>query len=210
MSENSMDKKENEEIPVKITEKRWIGKGIYGKTDVPIRILDGFILGVIVAIVVMVFVFALNGKYYIRFDTYGGTEIASQKLEHGQYVKEPEIPVKPGYEFVYWVTSEDETLAEVWDFANDPVEGDTTLYAVWEPAEICVKFDYNGGSDTSGTEEMGVVFGEAYGGLPVPKKEGYEFAGYVYSGQDIEADTIVTATGEHILTAQWIPQENGK
>ena len=200
----SMENKEQQTVE-KNVKKQWIGKGIYGKKDVPIRILDGMI-GVFVAmIIIMIVVFAINGGYYVTFDTNGGSEIVKQKLSHGDLVEVPEEPVKPGYVFVHWVTSEDEYLAEVWNFAADKIETDTTLYAIWQPAEIVVKFDLDGGNFLDETTDMEkqVVFGETYGELPVPVKEGYQFDGWVYSQQIISADTVVFMTGEHILTARW-------
>lgn len=198
---------ENEEQQVHDNDgkKQWIGRGIYGKKDVPIRILDGLIGVFGAAIIILIVVFAINGGYYVTFDTDGGSEIAKQKISYGDYVERPEVPVKPGYEFVHWVTSEDEYLAEVWNFAADKIETDTTLYAIWQPAEIVVKFDLDGGNflDETNDMEKQVVFGETYGELPVPVKEGYQFDGWVYSQQIISADTVVFMTGEHILTARW-------
>ncbi|MBQ8857887.1 MAG: InlB B-repeat-containing protein [Lachnospiraceae bacterium] len=188
--------------------KRWIGRGIYGKKDVPIRILDGLIGVFVVAIIVLVAVFAVNGGYYVTFHTDGGSEIAEQKLNYGDYIEQPEEPVKPGYEFLHWVTSEDEYLAQIWNFAENKVEGDMTLYAVWQPAAIVVKFDLAGGSfsdETTGMEKQ-VIFGETYGELPIPEKEGYLFDGWVYSQQVIKEDTVVFMTGEHILTARWVEE----
>ena len=150
----SLDK-EQQQIPNNAGKKQWIGKGIYGKKDVPIRILDGLIGVFGATIIILIVVFAINGGYYVTFDTDGGSEIAQQKLSYGDYVERPEAPVKPGYEFVHWVTSEDEYLAEVWNFAANKIETDTTLYAVWKPAEIIVKFDLDGGSFSEENTEVG-------------------------------------------------------
>lgn len=198
------DKKEKTENPIE--KKRWIGKGIYGKGDVSIKILDGMIGVFIVVIIVLIVAFALNGGYHVTFETDGGSEVAGQKLDYGEHIQVPDDPIKPGYRFVHWVTSQDEYLAEVWDFSENKIEEDTTLYAVWEPAEIIVKFDADGGVFPDGREvcEKQVVYGETYGELPVPMKEGYVFEGWVYSQQTIEEDTIVSMTGEHVLTASWI------
>lgn len=187
-------------------QKRWIGKGIYGSKDVPIRILDGMIGCFVVLIVVLVIFFAINGGYHVKFDTDGGSKVAEQVLGYGDYAKNPEIPVKPGYTFVNWVTSQDEYLAETWDFEENKVENDVTLYAVWEPAQITVKYDLDGGIFTEESEPMEkqVTFGENYGTLPNPVKDGYRFDGWVYSGQTISEDTVVMMTGEHVLTARWI------
>ena len=190
-------------------DKKWFGRGIYGSKDVPIRILDGFIIGAICFVVILVFWFATHGGYNVTFDTEGGPEIAAQRLKHGELAKEPEIPLKPGYTFCGWITSEDESLAKEWNFATDKVENDMTLYAVWMPAEVMVKFDLDGGNLDEETyiPDKAVTYGEAYGELPVPEKEGFLFDGWVYSGAVIKADTTVTMTGEHVLTARWIPAE---
>lgn len=42
-------------------DKKWFGRGIYGSKDVPIRILDGFIIGAICFVVILVFWFATHG-----------------------------------------------------------------------------------------------------------------------------------------------------
>ena len=188
-------------------DKKWFGRGIYGSKDVPIRILDGFIIGAICFVVILVFWFATHGGYNVTFDTKGGSEIAVQRLKHGELAEEPETPLKPGYTFCCWVTSEDESLAKKWNFATDKVENDLTLYAVWMPAEVRVKFDLDGGNLDGETyiPDKTVTYGEAYGELPVPEKEGFRFDGWIYSGVVIQADTMVTMTGEHVLTARWIP-----
>lgn len=183
--------------------KRWFGRGIYGSKDVPIRLLDGFIAAVIVAIVAMIVFFAVNGGFYVTFDTDGGSQVASQKLRHGSLVTEPEIPLKPGYTFEGWYLESNE--AAEWNFDVDKVGGDVSLVAKWKPAEITVKFDLDGGN-VDGAQEIEpitVTFGETYGELPLPVKDGVKFAGWHYSGSEITADTQVTMTGEHVLTAEW-------
>lgn len=183
--------------------KRWFGRGIYGSRDVPIRLLDGFIAVVIVIILALIIFFAVNGGFYVTFDTAGGSQVDSQKLRHGSLIAEPEVPSKPGYTFAGWRLPGNE--AADWNFAVDKVDGDLTLVAKWTPAQITVKFDLNGGS-VDGGEEAGpltVTFGEPYGELPVPAKEGAEFAGWRYSGSEITPETKVAMTGEHVLTAEW-------
>ena len=186
--------------------KKWFGRGIYDKTDVPIRILDKLILGVVVLIVLLIIWFAVHGGYTLRFDTGGGSEVEEQILDYGDLAEEPEVPVKPGYVFSGWVTSQDVSLAEKWDFTADQIKNDLTLYAVWEPASIRVKFDLDGGTvdGSAYIADKTVVYGETYGDLPVPQKEGFVFDGWIYSGNLISSDTEVTMTGEHVLTARWI------
>lgn len=60
-----------------------------------------------------------------------------------------------------------------------------------------------GGNSGVSMPELEVIYGEAYGELPEPVRDGYVFAGWVYSGSLITADSIVQTNGEHVLTAQW-------
>ena len=147
--------------------KKWFGRGVYGSKDVPIRILDGFIFGAIAVVLLLVFRFATHGGYVVTFDTDGGSAVEEQTLKHGDLVMEPETPVKPGYVLKEWITSLDPSLAKTWNFDEDMVENDVTLYAVWEPAEITVKFDLDGGNlnGSAVVPDQTVTYGEAYGAL---------------------------------------------
>lgn len=198
--QNKNQEQQSTENPM--IKKRWFGRGIYGSKDVPIRVLDGFIGAAILAIAAMIVFFTIKGGFWVTFDSQGGSEVEKQKVKHGELIEEPQTPVKPGYVFEGW-QDEEENLD--WDFRNFMVESDMTLTAKWAPAEILVKFDLDGGSLVENTEEetKKVTFGEKYGRLPIPEKEGYTFAGWFYSGSEITEDTQVLTSGEHILTAQW-------
>lgn len=196
--EQSLEQKKEE--PVK---SRWFGRGIYGSKDVPIRLLDGLIAAIIAAIVVLTVIFSVKGGYTITFETDGGTEVASQKLRYGELVTEPETPKKPGYELLGWRWGND--LENIWNFQTDKVGSELELVADWIPARIPVKFDLAGGScnGRDSIEPIELTYLEAYGPLPIPEKEGYDFAGWQYSGEMIKDDTVVNMTGEHVLTAVW-------
>ena len=72
-------------------------------------------------------------------------------------------------------------------------------------AQVILVSGYDGGTGADGStvESKQVTFGETYGELPTPVKEGSAFGGWEYSGQIITADTVVQMTGEHVLTATW-------
>lgn len=178
---------------------KWFGRGIYGSKDVPIRVLDGLICVLVITVLCMIVYFTINGGFTVSFDTGGGSEVEAQRLRHGELVQEPETPYKPGYEFAGWFATEGD-MEFLWDFSSRQVTGDVKLQAHWTPAAITVKFDSNGGGQI---EDKQVVFGEAYGKLPVPSMEGKIFAGWEYSGDVITEETIVKMTGEHVLTAIW-------
>lgn len=185
---------------------KYFGLKITGDKKKLIRILNIVIIGLIALVIILACWFSTHGGFTISFETDGGSEVQSFKYNYGEYIEFPEMPTKPGYNFVCWVTSRDDDLAEEWIFDKNTVEEDMTLYALWEPAEITVKFDLDGGN-VDGEEVISdekVVYGEVYGNLPIPEKEGYTFDGWVYSGEIITEDTTMTMTGEHILTARWI------
>lgn len=199
--EQEIEQKETEETAENpMIKKRWFGRGIYGSKDIPIRLLDGLI-GVVIAVIIgMIVFFAIKGGFWVTFDSQGGSEVEKQKVKHGELIAEPEAPVKPGFVFEGW---KDEKQELEWDFDDFAVEGDMTLVAQWSPAKVLVKFDLNGGTLDGASEEKEVVFEENYGELPVPVKEGYTFAGWFYSGNEITEETQVLTNGEHILTAEW-------
>lgn len=147
---------------------------------------------------------------YVDFNTNGGSEVLTQRLRYGNLIEEPTEPQKAGYVFDGWVTLDDPSLAEEWDFNQDKVEGDMVLYALWSPAQITVKFDLDGGNvaGKESIDDLLVTFGEPYGtNLPIPSKAGYQFDGWIYSGNIINEDTVVTTSGEHVLTARWIQEK---
>lgn len=188
-----------------MVKKRWFGRGIYGSKDVPIRVLDACIGLMILAALVLTLWGATHSGFAIQFDTgVDDLTVETQKVQHGGTVAEPEAPLRPGYDLVGWSTTP-EPEVHLWSFADATVQGDMTLYAVWEAASFPVKFDLAGGTvnGAAEAEAITVTYGQPYGELPVPEKEGAVFAGWVYSGQTITADTPVTMTGEHVLTASW-------
>ena len=188
-----------------MVKKRWFGRGIYGSKDVPIRVLDACIGLMILAALVLTLWGATHSGFAIQFDTgVDDLTVETQKVQHGGTVAEPEAPLRPVYDLVGWSTTP-EPEVHLWSFADATVQGDMTLYAVWEAASFPVKFDLAGGTvnGAAEAEAVTVTYGQPYGELPVPEKEGAVFAGWVYSGQTITADTPVTMTGEHVLTASW-------
>ena len=67
--------------------------------------------------------------YTVAFDTNGGSAVAPVTVDAGSTVTKPADPTKSGHNFGGWY--KDSTLQTPWDFANDTVTADTTLYAKW-------------------------------------------------------------------------------
>ena len=140
-------------------------------------------------------------KYTVAFNTDGGTPVPpAQEVEYGLTATEPAAPEKTGYTFDGWYLGEAE---EPFSF-DTAITSDITLTAKWKLNTYTVTFDPNGGSvdPTSKT----VTFGEPYGELPVPTRTGYDFLGWFTAAEDgdqVTANTTVTATADHTLYAQW-------
>lgn len=75
----------------------------------------------------------LSTECTVRFESNGGTEIEDQMVRYGEKIVKPEDPVRDGYTFDGWFADLDRTTR--WDFDNDTVTGNTTLYAGWSKAE---------------------------------------------------------------------------
>ncbi len=69
----------------------------------------------------------------VRFDSRGGSYVASQTVAHGDTAREPAAPSRSGYTFAGWCT--DESLETAYDFTS-PVLHDLTLYAKWNDAPV--------------------------------------------------------------------------
>ena len=67
--------------------------------------------------------------YTVAFDTNGGSAVDPVTVDAVSTVTKPADPTKSGYTFGGWY--KDSTLQTPWDFANDTVTADTTLYAKW-------------------------------------------------------------------------------
>lgn len=68
--------------------------------------------------------------YTVNFDAQGGTAVEPiTDIPTGSTVSEPTAPTRAGYLFQCWYT--DPEFTDVWDFENDKVTRNITLYAGW-------------------------------------------------------------------------------
>ena len=71
----------------------------------------------------------LTSDCTVKFETNGGSEIEPVTAIYGEKLTRPEDPVRDGKVFAGWF--KDIHLTEEWDFENDTVPGNMTLYAKW-------------------------------------------------------------------------------
>lgn len=148
----------------------------------------------------------LNGTttvnaYTITFDSNGGSAVASVTADYGTALTQPEDPTRTGYTFRGWYT--DTALTKAFLFTTMPAE-DVTLYAKWEANTYTLHFDSDGGS---AVEDRTVTYGQPYGALPTPEKQGYTFTGWqMADGTAVNANLTVTRTEDHTVYAVWTPK----
>ena len=104
----------------------------------------------------------------------GDSEYAKQVLPSGTLATRPDAPAAtPGYTFGGWNKAD----GTAWDYANDKVTDNITLYAKWAANTYTITFDTAVGSEVI-TKTIEVTYGEQFGDMPVPKREGYVFLGW--------------------------------
>lgn len=88
-----------------------------------------WVLGLgLLGLLILILILVLNKKT-VKFETNCKMKIKEQKVKKGGYAERPAQPVKEGRTFAGWFY--DAEFVERWDFENDKVEDNMTLYAKW-------------------------------------------------------------------------------
>lgn len=144
--------------------------------------------------------------YTISYNANGGSTApeTQEKTYNVPITLSSEIPARTGYDFLGWANSSSATAADYFAGSSYTVNGTATLYAVWARSSYALNFNANGGSVNS--ENKVVVYGNTYGELPIPTREGYTFDGWfteAQSGDQATAETVVAETGDRTVYAHW-------
>ncbi|MBQ9354413.1 MAG: InlB B-repeat-containing protein [Clostridia bacterium] len=119
----------------------------------------------------------------------------SISVKSGSKFTEIETPVREKYDFTFWYKNS--ALTEVWDFDNDIVSNEITLYAGWEylveEHNVTYVLNFDGAENVVESTIDGLV---AY----IPVRNGYVFNGWWISDG-------LTTEGEYILVQKWDTQE---
>lgn len=81
--------------------------------------------------------------YTVKFDTVGGSSVASMKVPAGTKITPPHTPTKPNYLFVEWRKG-----GLAWSFDDNSVNEDITLSAIWVSADSVFETQRNAGGNT--------------------------------------------------------------
>lgn len=147
----------------------------------------------------------------VYFDANGGTNYTSEiKVKYGNTYSSLPAPSRTGYTFAGWFTSKEGNKLVTY---NDTVliTADQTLYAHWEVMKPTVTFNAYGGmmvvnGENVSSYNINLAYGENYGSLATPKREGYTFLGWFTTtsgGTQITSDTLISQTIAHTIYARW-------
>jgi uncharacterized repeat protein (TIGR02543 family) len=142
-----------------------------------------------------------KNSYTINFVTNGGTIIEEIQVEEGDFANAPQDPTKQNYSFTGWFLDDD--LEQPFDFLQEIIEANLTLYAGWQQEEqYTLTFD-GAGADTIEFVTKEIYFNGQIGQLPTVSKQGYSFLGWAIEGQIINSQTIWQYLSTQTAVAEW-------
>lgn len=144
-----------------------------------------------------------DNTFIVYFNSKDGSYVPSlHNVLPGSKIEKPTDPVRVGYTFIGWFKDTHGTLTEEFNFNEDTIIGNTTLYAKWEVNKYTLTFDSNGGSKV----ENQIVSAMEFATRPVsPEREGYLFLGW-YKDEEFQhefdfVNTIILK--DYTLYAKW-------
>lgn len=147
-------------------------------------------------------------QYDVTFDSQGGTDVDGiEDVAYDTTIASPVDPTKTGNTFGGWYIDKDCTVP--WDFTNDKVTDDTTLYAKWILNKYNVTFDSQGGSKVN--TESGIMANTTIDKPKDPTYKGHTFGGWYKDEEctipwDFASDTM--PDGDMTLYAKWTVTAN--
>jgi uncharacterized repeat protein (TIGR02543 family) len=146
-------------------------------------------------------------RYTITFNADGGTPVPIQQtVDHGGKLTEPAAMTKTGYAFDGWYG--ETAFTNKWDFANNTVTDNVTLYAKWNVITYTVTFNINSGSGTTPSAQTA----NSGSAITLPSGSGLSRTGYTFggwnantsgTGTNYSAGSSYTVTGNVTLYAYW-------
>lgn len=112
----------------------------------------------------------------VNFEENGGLPVIDDIKDQNAHtlISTPNTPTKELRDFAGWYT-DDQTFVNKWDFDNDRLTKDITLYAKWTIKKFPIKFESNGGSEV---DELKVEYDTLIKEPITPTREGYDFTGW--------------------------------
>ena len=134
----------------------------------------------------------------VAFNPAGGeVSPGSKSVMHGEAYGSLPTPTRAGYDFAGWTYDGNVVTPD----SIVTIDADHTLVAQWTAKQLIVTLDVNGG--ICSTSSKTVTFGETYGALPTPVRNGRLFGGWKLDGSPVTENTVVSAIEPHTLVASW-------
>ncbi len=121
-------------------------------------------------------------SFMVIFNSLGGDLARTLQVQEGSYIGSPNAS-RNGYTFLGWYTSRNEgqSLESRWDFDENPIESDITLFARWQVNQYTLTFETNSGSFVDAiTQDFESILIEPAS----PLRQGHIFTGW-YSDEDL-------------------------
>ncbi len=96
-----------------------------------------------------------RGSCKVTFDSRGGSEVSPQWVIKDGKINKPSNPSKTDWFFGGWYKEQE--CINAWDFANDTLTSDTTLYAKWNDSRYIYTVSENGTYDVSNCGDVSQV-----------------------------------------------------
>ncbi len=125
--------------------------------------------------------FKIN-QYTVTFNSEGGSSVPSQTVPYGGKVTKPADPTKTGYTFAGWY--KDEAYTTQWDFDNDVVTQDITLYAKWTIITYTITASAGPGGSISPSGSVVVNYGASQT-FTITPDEGYMISKIIVDGKAV-------------------------
>ena len=143
-----------------------------------------------------------NKSYTVKFDSQGGSAVASKNVTYGANYGTLKTPKRTGYNFAGWYTAASGGK-KVTSSTKMATAVGHTLYAHWTPQTFTITFDSQGGSAVS---SRNVAYNGTYGELRTPTRDGYTFLGWFTAksgGTQITSASKLTQAAKQTLYAHW-------
>ena len=146
--------------------------------------------------------------YKLTINPNGGTYNTSDEIQYFDlnYNQDMTIlkPVRTGYTFVSWTLEGNGSMTSFTDEATFTMKtSDSVLNAIWQVNTYTITLEPNGGIVTTNILEK--EYGNKYGALEIPIKNGFVFDGW-YDGEElIDENSLVRKNTT--LKAKWSPKD---
>lgn len=147
-----------------------------------------------------------QSEYKVTYNSNGiGTAPAQQTKTYNVALTLAAAITAVGSQMTEWNTKADGTGTSYAPGGSYTANADVTLYAIWTAATYTITFNADGGTVSPASKV--VTWGQPYGTLPTPTKDGETFYGW-FDPDDvlITANSQVIIGEDTTLTAAWYPR----